>query len=175
MNNSKILAVNVFLISTILLLNPFFVEAQEKPSSIEERLIRLEEGQKALNQRIDDTNKRIDELRDSLRQEMTARFAAVDQSFASINQRLDDMNKRFDDINKRFGDLQFWLQLVFGVVALMLAGLIAHWLLMWRRLIKIETKVEEHLAEAEKDRLIAFQREEIEMLKAKLDKLETES
>ncbi|MFQ6042238.1 MAG: hypothetical protein ACE5PV_15390, partial [Candidatus Poribacteria bacterium] len=105
MNNLKVLAVNLSLISTILLLNPFFVEAQEKPSSIEERLIRLEDGQKALNQRIDDMNKRFD-----------------------------DMNKRFDDINKRFGDLQFWLQLVFGVVALMLAGLIAHWLLMWRRL-----------------------------------------
>jgi len=43
---------------------------------------------------------------------------------------------------------------------------------MWRRLIKVETTVEEHLAETEKDRLIAFQREEIEMLKARLDKLE---
>ena len=41
MNNLKILVATVFLISTILLLNPFFVEAQEKPSSIEKRLIRL--------------------------------------------------------------------------------------------------------------------------------------
>ena len=183
MNNLKILVINLSFISIILFLNPFSLEAQEKPSSIEERLIRLEEGQKALNQR-------IDELRDSLRREMIARFAAVDQRFASIdqrfasidqrfddmNKRFDDMNKRFDnrfdDINKRFDDLQFWLQLVFGAVVLMFAGLIAQWLLMWRRLIKIETKVEEHLAETEKDRLIALQREEIEMLKARLDKLE---
>ena len=54
----------------------------------------------------------------------------------------------------------------------MIAGIIAQWLLMWRKLIKIETKVEEHLAETEKDRLITFQREEIEMLKSRLDKLE---
>jgi len=147
MSNLKLLSVVLFLISIILLSNPFFVEAQEKPSSIEERLIRLEVGQKALNQRIDD-----------FRQDTNTRFAAID--------------KRFDDINNRFDDLQFWLQLTFGAIVLVIAGIIAQWLLMWRKLIKIETKVEEHLAETEKDRLITFQREEIEMLKSRLDKLE---
>ena len=75
-----------------------------------------------------------------MRREMIARFAAVDQRFASIDQHFASIDQRFDDINKRFDDLQFWLQLVFGAVVLMFAGLIAQWLLMWRRLIKIETK-----------------------------------
>jgi len=46
---------------------------------IAERLTRLEEGQKALNKRIDDTNKRIDDLRA-------------------------EMNKRFDDVNRGSGE-----------------------------------------------------------------------
>jgi len=77
MSNLKLLSVVLFLISIILLSNPFFVEAQEKPSSIEERLIRLEVGQKALNQRIDD-----------FRQDTNTRFAAIDKRFDDINNRM---------------------------------------------------------------------------------------
>jgi len=176
MRELKFLSATFFLISVFLLSNPLFAEAQGKPSSIEERLIRLEEGQKALNQRLDSTNKRIDDFRQDtntrfaeLRQDMNERFANLEKS---VDERFNSVNERFDSINKRFDDLQFWLQLIFGAVVLVLAGLIAQWLLMWRKLIKVETAVEEHLAETEKDRLIAFQREEIEMLKARLDKLE---
>jgi len=115
--------------------------AAEKPT-VEERLIRLEEGQKRLNQRIEDTNRRIDDLR--------------------------------QDMNQRFADLHFWLQIVIAMLALVIAGLIAQFLLVWQRLVRVESKVEEHLAETEKDRLIVFQRGEIDMLKARLDKLEAQ-
>jgi hypothetical protein len=133
--------------------------AAEKPA-IEERLIRLEEGQKMLLQRVEDTNKRIEDTNkriDDLRQDM--------------NQRFDDMNRRFDE---RFDDLHFWLQIVLGLLALVIAGFVAQFLLLWQRLVRVESKVEDHLAETEKDRLIIFQREEIEMLKARLDKLEAQ-
>ena len=57
-----------------------------------ERLTRLEEGQKALNKRIDDVSKRIDGLEQSL------------------NKRIDDVNKRIDglerSLNKRIDDLR---------------------------------------------------------------------
>ena len=55
---------------------------------IAERLTRLEEGQKALNKRIDDTNKRIDDLRA-------------------------EMNRRFDDVNKSINILM-WIMGLFA-------------------------------------------------------------
>ncbi|MEW6618414.1 MAG: hypothetical protein AB1422_03530 [bacterium] len=54
---------------------------------IEERLIRLEEGQKTLNQRLDD-----------------------------INQRFNDMNQRFDDMNQRLNDMMGIMLSGFGVL-----------------------------------------------------------
>lgn len=151
----------------------FSAIAVEKPT-IEERLIRLEEGQKRLNQRLEDTNKRIDDLR----QEMNQRFGDINQRFGDINQRFEDTNKRIADLqqymNQRFDDLRFWLQIALGMLVLIIAGLVGQFLLIWRRLVKVESKVEDHLAETEKNRLIAFQREEIEMLKARLDKLEAQ-
>ncbi len=52
-----------------------------------ERLIRIEEGLKAVNQRIDDTNKRID-----------------------------DTNKRIDDTNKRIDELKDFMLWGFGIL-----------------------------------------------------------
>ncbi len=55
-----------------------FVLAREVPFTLEdrERIIRLEEGQKAIIQRIEDTNKRIEDT----------------------NKRIDDTNRRIDDV-----------------------------------------------------------------------------
>jgi uncharacterized membrane-anchored protein YhcB (DUF1043 family) len=47
---------------------------------IVERLTRLEEGQKALNGRIDDVNKRMDDFR----AEMNGRFEAMDKRFDTL-------------------------------------------------------------------------------------------
>jgi len=154
----------------------FSATAAEKPT-IEERLIHLEEGQKMLNQRIEDTNKRIDDLRQDMNQrfgDINQRFNDINRRFNDINRRFDDINQRFDDMNQRFDDLRFWLQIALGMLALVIAGLVGQFLLIWRRLVKVELKLENHLAETEKDRLIAFQREEIEMLKAQLDKLKVQ-
>jgi len=113
--------------------------AQQRPT-IEERLIRLEEGQRSLERRIDDLHRRIDDLR--------------------------------ADINRRFDDFRFWLQFILGALVLIMGGLIAQWLMMWRRLIRVDTALTHHMADSEKDQLLAFQREEIRLLKERLDRLE---
>jgi len=173
---------------------PQVVNSAEQPT-IEERLIRLEEGQKRLGQRIEDINgslnkridnvnnslsKRIDDTNkriDDLRKEMNTRFSELRQDmnkgFERINQRFEDMNQRFGDMNQRIGDLQLWFQIAAGILLAVLAGLIAHIIWIWKRLTKVETRVNGHLAETEKDRLIVSYREEIEELKAWVNKLKT--
>lgn len=69
---------------------------------IVERLTRLEEGQKALAQRLDDTNRRMEE------------------GFKTLNQRIDDTNRRIDelkqDLGQRIDELRQTMLWGFGVV-----------------------------------------------------------
>jgi len=92
-------------ITLLLALLPVFAYPEEivvGNKEIIERLTKLEEGQVALNKRIDDVNKRI----------------------GDTNKRIDDTNKRIDDfradtnrqfdalrvnIDKRFDETLFWL------------------------------------------------------------------
>jgi tetrahydromethanopterin S-methyltransferase subunit G len=116
-----------------------------------ERLTRLEEGQRALSQRFDD-------LRES-----------TNQRFTDLKQSID---KRFDDMNRRFDQVLFWLELLFGTMIVMLAGIFTHGVLLWRRQTRTETLIENHLRETEKDRLLSMQSEEIKQLKERLAKVE---
>jgi len=111
---------------------------QEGP--VVERLIRLEEGQKGLAQRIEGTNQRIDDLR--------------------------------ADMNQRFADLNFWLQLIFGTIFATLGMLVVQWMTTLRRTTQVTERLEAHLAETEKDRLLTLQREEIALLKDRLERVE---
>ena len=80
---------------------------------IAERLTRLEEGQKALNKRIDDTNKRIDDLRA-------------------------EMNRRFDDVNKSI-DILMWIMGLFVTISLVILGAVVR--IQWqmgKRLVAVE-------------------------------------
>ncbi|MEW6618416.1 MAG: hypothetical protein AB1422_03540 [bacterium] len=85
-----------------LILTPQVYSEEVYKIGIEERLIRLEEGQKTLNQRLDDINQR----------------------FNDMNQRFDDMNQkfnqRFDDMNQRLNDMMGIMLSGFGVL---LAGM----------------------------------------------------
>ena len=133
------------------------VEAQAGPT-VEERLIRLEAGQKGLAQRLEDMNRRLDDLR------------------AETNKRFEELrtetNKRFDDMNKRFDGLTFWLQLLLGEVFAILGAIVVQWVTTVQRTDRLETRVNEHLAETEKDRLLAFQHEAIEELWTRLKRVE---
>ena len=91
---------------------------EERLDAIEKCMIRLEEGQKALNQRIDgletSLNKRIDGLETSL-------------------------NKRIDDTNKRIDDLQFYFNLMIAILVIIVGSIIG----LYRRFSKLEGILEE--------------------------------
>ena len=71
--------------------------AQPASPGIDERLVRLDEGQRNLEKRLDDINRRIDDLR------------------SDMNLRFEDVNRRFDDINRRMGELHDLIIWGFGV------------------------------------------------------------
>ena len=79
----------IFSILMAILLSPMWALAVERAPRITdreivERLTRLEEGQKALNKRIDDVNKRFDDVNkriDDLRAEMNGRFDTLQRMF----------------------------------------------------------------------------------------------
>jgi len=101
---------------------------------------------------------KIETRLDSLEQQINQRFAAVDQ--------------RFNDMNNRFGDLMFWMQVTFGAVLMVLVGLAGQWVMMWRRVVRTETVIKEHVKETEKDRLINVQTDEIGLLKGLITDLQ---
>jgi cytochrome c-type biogenesis protein CcmH/NrfF len=109
-----------------ILLVPMVAAAVEKAPRITdceivERLTRLEEGQKALNERIDGLEKSLNTRIDDLRAEMNGR---IDDLRAEMNGRIDDlraeMNGRFQAMDKRFDTLQrmLWLFITISLVIL---------------------------------------------------------
>ncbi len=76
---------------------------------IVEKLTRLEEGQKALGQRIDDTNRRLEEG-----------FKALSQRVDETNRRIDETNRRIDelkqDLGQRINELREMMLWGFGVL-----------------------------------------------------------
>jgi peptidoglycan hydrolase CwlO-like protein len=170
-------------ITLLLALLPVFAYPEEivvGNKEIIERLTKLEEGQVALNKRIDDvnkrigdTNKRIDDFRVDTNRQFDALRADTNRQFDTLRT---DTNRQFDtlrvDIDRRFDEMMFWLELVFGGMMLILAGIFAQGILLWRRQTRTETLLEAHIKETERDRLISFQTEEIKIIKEKMDKLE---
>ncbi len=127
---------------------PGLLKSQElKKEGIEVRLARIEANQLNLEKRFDD-----------LRLYMDKRFEGVDQRFESID-------KRFEAIDKRFDDLRFWLQFILGAMVLMLGAVIAQWMLVWRKVDRIEARVEERI-------VIGYRIEEMQELKKRIDRLE---
>ena len=118
---------------------------------IVERLTRLEEGQKALNKRIDDVNKRIDDV--------NKRIDALERS---LNKRIDDlraeMNARFAAMDKRLDTLQ-WMLGLFISISLVILGFVLR--MQWQ-MQKRQTSLETMLKE---------QKEEIAFLKNLIEKL----
>ena len=116
---------------------------------IVERLTRLEEGQKALSQRIDGVNRRIDDVN-----------KRIDSLGQSLNKRIDDlrfeMNDRFAAMDKRLDTLQ-WMLGLFISISLVILGFVLR--IQWQ-LQKRQTALEATL-ETQKDEL-AFIRDLIE-------------
>lgn len=122
-------------------LAPGILKSQDaKKESIDERLARIEANQVNLEKRLDE------------------RFNFIDQRFES-------MDKRFEAVDKRFDDLRFWLQFILGAMILMLGAVIAQWMLVWRKVDRIEARVEERV-------VIGYRIEEMQELRKRIDRLE---
>jgi len=120
-----------------------------------ERLTRLEEGQRAinkridglessLNRRIDDVNKRIDDVN-----------RRIDGLERSLNKRIDDLRA---EMNDRFNTLQWMLGLFITISLLILGFVLRMQWQMQRRQTRLEATLNAH-------------REEINFLKSLIEKL----
>ena len=148
------------LLSVLLILIPGLVNSQElKKSSIEERLIRIEASQQNLEKRFDDLGLYIDR-----------RFEGVDKRFESVDNQIISLDKRFEAIDKRFDDLRYWLQFILGAMVLMLGAIIAQWMLVWRKVDRIEASVEGRIVIGYREEEIREMRKRIETLEAALAK-----
>lgn len=177
----------VFILITVILfiMFPYPLYAQEEKLNIEKTLIQIIQEQGNIRGElgvikgeinvIKGELKIIKEEQKAIREEIKAikeEQKAIRKDISNLKAGQMVLSQRLDGLEKRFGDLMFWLQMTFSAVLVVLASIIAQWIIMWRRLIRVETKLENHLAETEKDRLIVLQREEINLLKTRLDKLE---
>ena len=105
---------------------------------IAERLTRLEEGQKALNKRIDDLNTRLEEGQKALNKRIDDTNKRIDDLRAEMNTRFDDVNRRFDDMNKRI-DILMWIMGLFVTISLVILGAVVR--IQWqmgKRLVAVE-------------------------------------
>lgn len=105
-----------------------------------ESLAELKAGQHSLQQQMDDLKQSTQQQIDTLRQEM---------------------NRRFDDMNRRFDDVMTLLQILTGALVLVLGGMLAWLVAIWRRLVRVE----------ERQRAFETQDDEIKFLKENYSRL----
>ncbi len=152
------LVVTIFILG---FLNSFLKGVEVSPRisdrEIVERLTRLEEGQKALEKRIDDLNRRIDDLRS----EMLSRFEAVDKRFEAVDKRFEAVDKRFDSMEKRFDILQ-WMFGIFITVSVVILGFV----------VRVQWQLQKRMVVVEKS--LETQRDELSFLKSLIEKLITQ-
>ena len=108
---------------------------------IVEKLTRLEAGQAALNQRIDDVNRRIDDLDKKFSQ----RIDDLDKKFS---QRIDDVNRRIDDLTNTVNNLFVLTITLSGIMATLIAGLFGY--IIWDRRTMMKP-IQEKVEQLEKD------------------------
>jgi len=122
-----------------ILLIPMVAAAAEKAPRITdreivERLTRLEEGQKAIDKRIDDLRAEMNGRIDDLRAEMNGR---IDDLRAEMNGRFQAMDKRFDTLQRMLG--------LFITISLVILGFVLR--MQWqmqRRQTGLETTFNAH-------------------------------
>jgi len=134
----------VLLVSPVLAVEP---APRITDREIVERLTRLEEGQKALNQRFDDVNQRFDD---------------VNRRFDDVNRRFDDVSQRFDDVNRRIDDLRAEMNTKFNIMLWMLGTFITIALVILSFVLRMLWIIQKRQAQMETE--LEKQRKEIEFL-----------
>ncbi|MBI5187336.1 MAG: DUF1640 domain-containing protein [Nitrospinae bacterium] len=159
--------------------NVFAVEVAPRISDREivEKLARLEEGQRAIQQQINDlresTQQQINDLRESTQQQIGDLKESTQQQISDLKESTNDLkestqqqiNDLKESTNKRFDVIQ-WMLGLFITVALSLMGIMGR--ILWnqqKKLTQIETSLE-----AQKEEL-SFLKSLIEKLQALIEKL----
>ncbi len=94
MIQKKLILLIIFIcMGVILSFNPAFGQTQKDRLDIREYLIRIEEGQKALNQKIDELDKRLNGRIDELDKRLSGRIEELDKRLSG---RIDGLEKRMD-------------------------------------------------------------------------------
>ena len=109
-----------------------------------EALAELKAGQQALRQQIDDLKQSTQRQIDDLKQ--------------STQQQLNDFRQ---DMNQRFNDVMTLLQILIGALTLVLGGMLAWLVAIWRKLVRVE----------ERQRAFETQDDEIKFLKENYGRL----
>ena len=109
--------------------------------SVEERLIRLDDGQRflerdtdELKRRVGETGRRIAAQLDELRSDATERLD-------KLHGHLSDSSGRLGEINRGVGDLVTQLQLLIGLIATLAVGIFSALIVLWRRLATAESDI----------------------------------
>ncbi|MBI3245697.1 MAG: hypothetical protein HYZ50_04215 [Deltaproteobacteria bacterium] len=187
----------IFSIVAILLFWALLGDAEAQPQSppssanereVRERLIRLEEGQKALSQQIGDVNtnlsKRIEEVNANLSkriEEVNANLSKrIDDVNASLGKRIEDGNtslgKRIDDLrldmNSRLDDLMTLSQIIISTLVALVLAIAGAGLVMWRKILTVDAAVQTKIGidQVVKDQVLHLE-QEVGFVKGKLREL----
>jgi hypothetical protein len=105
-----------------------------------ERLVRVEEGQKSLAQRLEDVNTGLNKRIDDLRIEMSGRI--IDDTNKRIDDLRADMNRRFDNVNSRFSDVMTMLQIIVSTLVALVLAIAGAGFIMWRKILAVDAAVQ---------------------------------
>jgi hypothetical protein len=108
-----------------------------------ERLVRVEEGQKALAQRLEGVNTGLNQRIDDLRVEMSGR---IEDLRVEMSGRINDTNKRIDDLrvdmNNRFNDVMTMLQIIVSTLVALVLAIAGAGFIMWRKILAVDAAVQ---------------------------------
>ena len=118
-----------------------------------ERLTTLAEGQKRLEQKIEQESARLEQKIEQesakLHQEILAVRAELKAEIQATNRRIDDISRRIDDTNKRIDDIK-WMLGIFISVALVMLGFVIRMLwILQKKMSSVETEQDKQRKEIE--------------------------
>ena len=112
-----------------------------------EKLTLLEEGQRRLEERIEQEVARLEQKIESVRAELKAELRATNKRIEDTNRRIDDTNRRIKDINRRIEDIK-WMLGIFISASLVMMGFVIRMLwLLQRRVSSLEAEQEKQRRE----------------------------
>ena len=109
---------------------------------IVERLTALAEGQKRLEQKIEQESAK-------LHQEILAVRAELKAEIQATNRRIDDISRRIDDTNKRIDDIKWMLGIFISVAIVMLGFVIRMLWILQKKMSSVETEQDKQRKEIE--------------------------